>query len=529
MDEILTAAEMAEADRRMIAAGTPGMTLMEAAGRAVADAAAALVPDGPILVVAGPGNNGGDGFVAARRLMAAGRAVAVALLGDPGRLKGDAAVAFERWSGPTHPATATLPEAALVVDALYGAGLDRPVAGPAGAIVDAVNAGPAPVLAVDLPSGLAADTGAPLGPVVHAAATVTFCRKKPAHLLYPGRALCGHLTVADIGIPDAVVAALAPRAFENGPALWSALLRPPDPQDHKYHRGHAIVLSGPMTRTGAARLAAGAALRAGAGLVTVASPGDALAVNAHHLTAVMLKRVDDAEALAALLAEPRVAAVALGPGLGTGAAERALAAAALAAHPPVLLDADALTVWSDDPAALFAAIAARDAPVVLTPHEGEFARLFADLAALPKPEPRPRRQCPIGRGRAPQGRRHGDRRPRRPPRDQCQRAALARHRRLRRRPRRDRDRPPRPGPARLRGDSRRGLAARRRRRRGRPRPHRRGPRPGPPPGPAPTLARLISASRRRIRRSPRYCAGRASCCATGSGPRRRPRTASPCR
>ena len=385
MDEVLTAAEMAEADRRTIAAGTPGMTLMEAAGRAVADAAAALVPDGPVLVVAGPGNNGGDGFVAARRLRAAGRAVAVALLGDPARLKGDAAVAFDRWTGPTRSAEAPLPEAALVIDALYGAGLDRPIAGPGAAIVDAVNAGPAPVLAVDLPSGLAADTGQPLGPVLRAAATVTFCRKKPAHLLYPGRALCGRLTVADIGIPDAIVAALAPRSFENGPALWSAPLRPPDPEDHKYRRGHAVVVSGPMTRTGAARLAAGAALRAGAGLVTLASPGDALAVNAHHLTAVMLKRVDDAEALAAVLAEPRVTAVALGPGLGTGAAERALAAAALAAHPPVLLDADALTVWAQDPAALFSVVAARTAPVVLTPHEGEFGRLFPDLASLPKP------------------------------------------------------------------------------------------------------------------------------------------------
>ena len=164
MDEVLTAAEMAEADRHTIAAGTPGMTLMEAAGRAVADAAAALVPDGPVLVVAGPGNNGGDGFVAARRLRAAGRAVAVALLGDPGRLKGDAAVAFDRWTGPTRSTDAPLPEAALVIDALYGAGLDRPIAGPGAAIVDAVNAGPAPVLAVDLPSGLAADTGQPLGP-----------------------------------------------------------------------------------------------------------------------------------------------------------------------------------------------------------------------------------------------------------------------------------------------------------------------------------------------------------------------------
>ena len=165
---------MGEADRRTIASGTPGMTLMEAAGRAVAEAAAALVPEGPVLVVAGPGNNGGDGFVAARRLMAAGRAVSVSIFGDPGRLKGDAALAFERWPGETRPAATPLPEAALVIDALFGAGLDRPVAGPAAALVEAMNAGPAPVLAVDLPSGLDSETGRPLGATVRAAATVTF-------------------------------------------------------------------------------------------------------------------------------------------------------------------------------------------------------------------------------------------------------------------------------------------------------------------------------------------------------------------
>jgi hydroxyethylthiazole kinase-like uncharacterized protein yjeF len=215
---------------------------------------------------------------------------------------------------------------------------------------------------------------------------VTFFRKKPAHLLYPGRALCGRLTVADIGIPKAVLAEIAPRAFENTPALWGRFHRPPRPEDHKFRRGHALLLSGPMSRTGAARLAAGAALRAGAGLVTLASPGGALAVNAAHLTAVMLARVDTPEDLSARLADPRVTAVALGPGLGTGAPERALAEAALAAPPAALLDADALTLWADAPDALFAAIAARAAPVILTPHEGEFARLFPDLADAPRPD-----------------------------------------------------------------------------------------------------------------------------------------------
>ena len=190
MHELLTAAEMAEADRRTIAGGVPGMTLMEAAGRAVAEGAAALAPDGPVVVVAGPGNNGGDGFVAARRLAAAGRAVRVVLLGDPARLRGDARVAFERWPGEVLPADAALPEAALVVDALFGAGLDRPLAGMAATLVAAMNRAPR-VLAVDLPSGVDADTGAAPGAAVRADATVTFFRKKPGHLLYPGRGRCG--------------------------------------------------------------------------------------------------------------------------------------------------------------------------------------------------------------------------------------------------------------------------------------------------------------------------------------------------
>ncbi len=385
MHELLTTAEMAEADRRTIAAGTPGITLMEAAGRAVADAADALAPDGPILVVAGPGNNGGDGFVAARRLQAAGRDVSVALLGDPARLKGDAALARDRWRGRTVAATAPLRGAALVIDALFGAGLDRAIAGPAADLVAAMNAGPAPVLAVDVPSGLDADTGNPLGPVVRAAATVSFFRKKPGHLLYPGRALCGTLTLADIGIPATVLAGIAPQTFENTPALWAGAFRPPGPEDHKFRRGHAVVVSGPVNRTGAARLAAGAALRAGAGLVTLASPSGALVVNAAHLTAVMLSRVDDAGALADTLADSRLGAAALGPGLGLGAAERGLVTVALAAPPALVLDADALTLWADAPADLFAAIAARPAPTVLTPHDGEFARLFPDLTGLPKP------------------------------------------------------------------------------------------------------------------------------------------------
>ncbi|MFT3973967.1 MAG: NAD(P)H-hydrate dehydratase [Amaricoccus sp.] len=384
MLELLTTAQMAEADRLAIAGGVPGIELMERAGAAVAEVAAARVPNGRLLVLCGPGNNGGDGFVAARRLRAAGRDVALHLLGDPARITGDARAAFDRWGGPTHPADVALPEAAGVIDALFGAGLDRPIDGRAARIVTEINGRGVPVIAVDVPSGVSGDTGEVMGTAIEAAATVTFFRLKPGHLLYPGRDLCGDVTLADIGIPAAVLDTLAPRVWRNGRVLWAKDMRAPTADGHKYHRGHAVVVSGGMARTGAARLAAGAALRAGAGLVTLASPPEALAVNAAHLTAVMLRRMDGAEGLAALLADPRISVAALGPGLGTGAAEQALVTAALAAPAALVLDADALTLWQDAPDALFAAIAGRAAPVVLTPHEGEFARLFPDLAG-PKP------------------------------------------------------------------------------------------------------------------------------------------------
>jgi hydroxyethylthiazole kinase-like uncharacterized protein yjeF len=383
MLELLTAAQMAEADRRAIAAGTPGMTLMEAAGRAVAEAAARLAPKGPVLVVAGPGNNGGDGLVVARRLAAAGREVTVALFGDATRLRGDAAIARDRWGGAVIPATLPLPAAALIIDGLFGAGLDRPPAGAAAGIIAAINAAACPVLAIDLPSGLHADTGRPLGVAVRADATVTFFLLKPAHLLMPGRALCGPVELVDIGIPASVLEAIRPATFENAPPLWQHALRRPDAADHKYRRGHALVLSGPMTATGAARLAAGAALRAGAGLVTLGSPPGALAVNAAHLTAVMLRRIDGPEALAAALADSRITALALGPGLGTGEGAAALLDAALAAPQALVLDADALTLMAADADAAFARLGTR---AILTPHEGEFARLFPDIdATTPKP------------------------------------------------------------------------------------------------------------------------------------------------
>jgi hydroxyethylthiazole kinase-like uncharacterized protein yjeF len=382
MIELLTTVEMAEADRLTIAAGTAGLQLMERAGRAVADAAARAAPRGSplIVVVAGHGNNGGDGFVCARILAGRGFQVRLALLGDRAALKGDAAAAADRWPGPAEQATpAALKGAGLIVDALFGAGLDRPVEGPARALIEAINAAHVPVIAVDLPSGINGTSGAAMGAAVCASDTVTFFRRKPGHLLLPGRLHCGIVEVADIGISDAVLETIRPSLFANGQALWSGMFPVPQPGGHKYHRGHAVVVSGDQSHTGAARLAARGALQAGAGLVTIASPREALAVNAASNLAVMVHAVDGAEELAAWLADARLNAIVLGPGGGVGPSMREMVLVALRGARAAVLDADALTSFAEEPDTLFAAIKARgDAPTVLTPHEGEFARLFKE-------------------------------------------------------------------------------------------------------------------------------------------------------
>jgi hydroxyethylthiazole kinase-like uncharacterized protein yjeF len=381
MIELLTNAEMAEADRLTIASGTPGIELMEQAGRAVAAAVAARHPPGSqVVVVAGPGNNGGDGFVAARLLAGWGHRVRLLLLGDRDRLKGDAAEASRRWQGPVEPATSErLAGADVIVDALFGAGLDRPVEGAARPLIETMNASGAPIIAVDLASGINGTTGAVMGAAVQVSRSVTFFRRKLGHVLLPGRINCGAVEIADIGIKAEVLTQVRPRAVLNDPALWRAHVRLPRADGHKYSRGHAVVVSGGAVTTGAARLAARAALRAGAGLVTIAAPRDALAIHAAANTAVMVRPVDGAEELTAFLSDRRFNAVLLGPGGGVGPPMREQVMAALAGPRAVVLDADALTSFAGEGApALFAAIGRRkDHPTVLTPHEGEFTRLFS--------------------------------------------------------------------------------------------------------------------------------------------------------
>ena len=379
MIELLSPAEMAEADRLTIAGGVPGMALMEKAGRAVAEAVAARHPAGTaVLVVAGPGNNGGDGFVAARVLADQGYRVRVMLAGERARLKGDAAEAAGRWPGKTASADpAGLGSPQVIIDALFGAGLDRPVAGLPHAMIEAMNASGAPIVAVDLPSGVNGASGEVMGAAVRAAETVTFFRRKPGHLLMPGRLHCGPVATADIGIRAEVLAQVRPATFANAPPLWAGHFPLPRPEGHKYARGHAVAVSGGAAHTGAARLVARGALRAGAGLVTIASPREALLVHGAANLAVMVRPVDGASELDALLADRRFNAVALGPGGGVGEGLRVQVETALAGERAVVLDADALTSFADDPARLAAAIARRrGAAAVLTPHQGEFSRLF---------------------------------------------------------------------------------------------------------------------------------------------------------
>ncbi len=369
---LLTTQEMAEADRLTVASGTDAAVLMHCAGAAVADAIRARWHVRTVLVLCGPGSNGGDGFVAARLLAEAGWPVRVALLGSLDALRGAAAQHAAHWRGPVEPlAPETLAGADLLVDALFGAGLSRPLDGAARATLAAAAAQGLPMVAVDVPSGLLGNTGETLG-AVPAVLTVTFFRKKPGHLLQPGRQSCGDLVLADIGIPDAVCKTLQPQCFENAPGIWQDALPLLQPTGNKYNRGHALVWGGWPT-TGAARLAARAAARIGAGLTTVAVPEAALAVYASTLTSVMVRAADDTEALQELLDDPRFSGLLIGPGAGVNADTRARVLAVLKAGRPAVLDADALSCFADDPSLLFLAITG---PCVLTPHEGEFRRLF---------------------------------------------------------------------------------------------------------------------------------------------------------
>jgi ADP-dependent NAD(P)H-hydrate dehydratase / NAD(P)H-hydrate epimerase len=385
---------MALADRLTAEAGTPGTVLMERAGAAVARAAQRLVAagrrsGGRIAIFCGPGNNGGDGFVAARHLTHEGFDVSLGLMGAQDTLRGEAAWAAQNWGGAVHSFEAVdLEGADLAIAAIFGAGLGRLVEGAAKEAILRLNewrrrTGKS-VLAVDIPSGIDGTTGQVRGTAVEATFTVTFFRLKPGHVLLPGRLHCGEIELVDIGIAEDVLGRIAPQTFINTPQVWARHFPRPQVEAHKYSRGHALILSGGRAHTGAARLAARGALRAGAGLVTVATPNEALAIHAAALTAVMTVVCEGTDDLAQILADPRKNALVIGPALGVGKATRDMVLTCLAPHGGapaaergVVLDADALTSFAGEPMRLAEATTATHCAVVLTPHDGEFAKLFA--------------------------------------------------------------------------------------------------------------------------------------------------------
>lgn len=359
---------MARADAAAIAAGTSGLTLMERAGTAVADAVCARFERQTTTVLCGPGNNGGDGYVAARVLQDRGWPVEVRSFGEPATQ--DAQAMSARWEGVTKPLNGAL-EPGVWIDALFGAGLKRPLSGPAAAAAIRMAEAPERVVAVDVPSGVAGDTGKPNGPAACAALTVTFHAKKPAHLLEPGRSRCGEVVVADIGL-----GVTESQTVENGPELWLPRFPWPTAASHKHARGRLVVVSGEAWQTGAARLAARGALRIGAGLVTVLSPPEALPINASHLEAVMLKAFETDQELEQ--AAKDVDAAVIGPAAGVGEPTLLNVLALARTGAALILDADAITVFRDDPEELFSLL---DRDDLLTPHPGEFERLFPGLLA----------------------------------------------------------------------------------------------------------------------------------------------------
>ncbi|MGO3740261.1 MAG: NAD(P)H-hydrate dehydratase [Marinomonas foliarum] len=377
---LLTATEMGEADKAAVQAGVPAMELMAAAGKAVADAVLGRWSRRSVLVLCGPGNNGGDGFVVAQLLLSAGWPVRLAFWGSVEKLSPEAAHFYYAWQGEVEAYSVDLLEQTdLVIDAMFGAGLTHALEGKARDMVDGIIERKISVCAIDVPSGVDGTTGAALGNVAPAELTVTFFRKKPGHLLFPGRGLCGKLVVADIGIPDPVLDELNLQTWENSPELWCRDYPWPRSEEHKFHRGHAVVYGGENI-TGASRLTARGAMRIGAGLVSLAVPIKVWAIYATAMTSVMVVKLEqsqEAEDFEELLLDPRHNAIAVGPGAGLAGFERIrtrkIVLAALATNRPTVLDADALSAFADDPKILFDAI---NGPCVMTPHEGEFARLF---------------------------------------------------------------------------------------------------------------------------------------------------------
>jgi len=373
---LLTSIQTDAMDKTAIANGTPGIQLMERAGKAVLEEIIKRYAPGPTLILCGPGNNGGDGFVIARLLHHAGWPVTLMLFGDIKSLKGDAALAAAEWKGEVQPWNTVTPAGcALVVDAVFGTGLARPLPEEIERMFSECARRSIPVLAVDIPSGISGNTGQALGKAPQAAVTVTFTTKKHGHLLFPGRAYCGEIIVADIGLtpPEGCM-----DVNENTPALWQPHWPKLEHGMHKYSRGHALILGGKKETAGAARLSAKAALRVGAGLVSLICDEDAWpAYKDTEYDALMLRLLKSPSDWQSLLQDERNNAFVIGPGYGVGEKTRNRVLEILSHKKSAVLDADALTSFADNPSGLFKAV---QSPCILTPHEGEFKKLFNSLS-----------------------------------------------------------------------------------------------------------------------------------------------------
>ncbi len=381
MLELLTADEMRRAEQITIDSGTPALTLMENAGRGVTEEVVRRFARGSkVSVLCGPGNNGGDGFVCARTLRERGYQVRLALICKPEELGPDSKEMARRWDEQIEPLLPRAVEGAeVIVDAILGSGLKGPVNGVVGQIIEQVNERELPVVAVDVPTGIDPTFGNIQGIAFKAVSTVTFFRRKTGHVLLPAKRYCGDVRAIDIGIPNSVLAEIVPQTFVNEPDFWLRYFPRLKPDGHKYDRGHAVVVSGPMESTGAARLGARAALRVGAGLVSVATSKAAFYINAAQLTSIMVSAYEGAGGLAEILTDTRRNAVLIGPGAGATAETRENVAAVLSSEATVIIDAEGLTAFADNPQELFALIQQRPSPTILTPHKGEFDAIFPEL------------------------------------------------------------------------------------------------------------------------------------------------------
>lgn len=385
---LLTPAQMLQAEQVSMAANavdTAGHGLMQRAAQATAMAIQRRWQPCRVAVLCGPGNNGGDGYVVAHLLRQQGWSVQVFSLAPPQPTQADAAWAARQWGASTLAFSTFEPIAFdLVVDAVFGAGLNRALSAEVERCLQACVQAQLPICAVDIPSGVDGGTGQLWGQAAAASLTVTFSCAKPGHFLLPGKDLCGELLVADIGLDGACLQAIDTRTWLNAPALWGHVWPQALTSQHKYKRGHVVVLGGKVL-TGAARLAAQAAQRSGAGLVTIAAPQTVWGVYAQALQGCMVQAFADADALRAIIQEPRRNVCLIGPGAGVQDATCQAVLDSAAAGKQLVLDADALSAFAEQPQVLFDALAtlaepSNQARAVLTPHDGEFARLFGHLS-----------------------------------------------------------------------------------------------------------------------------------------------------